>query len=152
MSFCDLHVFSFTSDALVQDVHEHIQVLKSIDESLDLPGFIKSGRLGVESHDFYTTPLSFYEMPNDLKELLSNVSLVITKGDANYRRLLGDGMWPHSASFSDAVNYWPTALLAIRTCKSPIIVGVAAEVQDRVKTKDTEWLLNGNYGVLQFKP
>jgi len=80
----------FVSDALKVDVMTHIDELKTIGKAGSLSEYCDSGRLSLSEHDFYTSPLSFWEMPEDLKASLFNYGLVITKGDANYRRYEND--------------------------------------------------------------
>lgn len=77
--------------------------------------------------------------------------MVITKGDANYRRLLNDSVWQHNFAFQDVTRYFETALLAVRTCKAPIIVGLSATQEQRIKKLDENFLVNGRYGIIQFK-
>ncbi|EOD10101.1 hypothetical protein EMIHUDRAFT_459877 [Emiliania huxleyi CCMP1516] len=83
---------------------------------------LADGRLLVESPEFYTGPLPFWEMPDELHARLAEAALVLTKGDANFRRLLGDLHWPHDTDFADLMReYWPTSLAALRTCKSGVL-------------------------------
>ena len=53
--------------------------------------------------------------------------LVVLKGDANYRRLLGDAHWAHETAARAVLGAgWPPAarVLCLRTCKSEVLVGV----------------------------
>ena len=65
-----------------------------------LTAALNDGRLCITSPPFYTGPLPFWEMPASLMLAYAASALVITKGDANYRRLLGDLHWAHDTPFS----------------------------------------------------
>ena len=41
-----------------------------------------------------------------------------------YRKLLGDRTWNTHERFSDLVSYFPAPVAALRTCKSPLAVGL----------------------------
>jgi len=79
-------------------------------------------------------------------------ALALTKGDANYRRLLGDRAWPLDVPFAEVVSYFPAPLCALRTLKSEIGCGVAVEASVRAAAEDPRWMLSGRYGVIQFAP
>jgi hypothetical protein len=89
-------------------------------------------------------------MPDGLREELSNADLVISKGDANYRRLLGDRHWPYTANFEDIVNYFPTSLLVLRTLKSELVVGLDDGQAQGISNEDENWLINGRWGIVQY--
>lgn len=164
----------FVSDALPIDIEAHIHWLetntltvntateKEEDEkkwtcqrlATELRKFQKMGQLNIENHNFFTSPLPGWEMPDDLRQRLSTVTLAIIKGDANYRRLLGDRHWlPHQISFPTAVAYYPCPAVALRTLKGACAVGIAKEAEERaIKNNPVDWLVSGKYGVIHFKP
>ena len=47
-------------------------------------------------------------------------SMVFVKGDANYRRLLGDRKWATDTPFQDVVSYFPVPICALRTLKAEV--------------------------------
>lgn len=108
--------------------------------------------LALESSPFYTSPLPFWEMPSSLRVQLARAALVITKGDANYRRLLGDRHWAHDASFAELMGkYFPTSVAALRTCKSGVLVGVDPAVEaNAVRAEPEKWLTGGKFGLVQL--
>jgi hypothetical protein len=106
-----------------------------------------NGALRMGPHPFWTSPLPAWEMPADLAAEIAPARLLISKGDANYRRLLGDLHWPVSQPFASVVNYFQPAVLALRTLKSEIAVGIPAE---RVPAGDPRWMVSGRYGLIQF--
>ena len=56
---------------------------------------------------------------------------MVTKGDANYRRLLDDRHWPHDTDFAELMSYWPTSVAALRTCKSGVLVGTCVSTNSK---------------------
>lgn len=54
------------------------------------------------------------------QELSEESSMVFVKGDANYRRLIGDRLWPTDTPFSEVASYFPTRLCALRTLKAEL--------------------------------
>jgi hypothetical protein len=94
--------------------------------------------------------LVFWEIPEELKSELAQSSLIFSKGDANYRRFLGDRHWPFTTSFQDIVCYFPAPLVALRTLKSEVAAGLQLEQVERLSHEDPEWLTNGQWGVIQF--
>jgi hypothetical protein len=112
--------------------------------------WITTGRLVLSSHWFWTAPLAFWEMPEHLRQELANASLVVIKGDANYRRLLGDRQWPFTTPFPAIVCYFPTPLLALRTLKSEVVAGLSPTQIKTVTQDDPEWLINGHWGLIQW--
>jgi hypothetical protein len=91
-------------------------------------------------------------MSDKLKEELSQAGLVISKGDANYRRLLGDRHWPFTTRFTEVVSYYPSDILALRTLKSELVVGLENGQAESVTVKDPDWMLNGRWGMVQYLP
>ena len=73
----------------------------------------------------------------------------MVKGDANYRRLLGEAHWSPTTSFSQAAGYFPAPLVALRTLKAEIIVELRSGEAERLQTEDPAWLVNGRRGVVQ---
>jgi len=144
----------FVSDAIPADVDKHVQRLSESTAGSKVAQRLRSaaqnGRFTVDSSDFYTGPQSYWEAPRDLADAYKSATLVMTKGDANYRRLIGDRNWPLRTSFSELMSYWPCNLLAIRTCKSPAAVGFTPEQLAEAPTH-TDWLVNGRTGLVQFR-
>ena len=89
-------------------------------------------------------------MPDSLRHDLARSSLIISKGDANYRRLLGDLHWPYTTPFADIVCYSPASLLALRALKSEVAAGLKHDQVDQLDELDSEWLTTGRWGVIQF--
>ncbi len=147
---------TFVSDATVKDVEQTIGFLAN-DSHPDIKQFggrlrsyLATNRLRLHHDFFWTSPLSFWEMPGRIREELGQSTLVISKGDANYRRLLGDRHWPYTTPFAEIVSYMPVPLVALRTFKSEVVAGLQPEQLKSLQEQDPHWLSNGKRGVIQF--
>lgn len=141
----------FVSDALVFDVHWHVNQLASNAFGVLAKKLMQDNRLRLYADEFYCSPLEYSQAPAALKQAYAASSLIIVKGDANYRRLFGDRPLPPDFPFDQvAKRITPTPLLAIRTCKSPVIVGITKQQFAEQTQQDKEWCVNGTVGVIQF--
>ena len=108
----------------------------------------------VHSDGFWTYPHSYHEMSATDPELyqdLSTDSLVIYKGDLNYRKLVGDLNWETTVPFSAALkDFRPSNVLAVRTAKADVMVGLEEGQAEAVSDKDETWMVTGQWGVIQF--
>lgn len=147
---------TFVSDAMIKDIDETTDFLADANhpslKSLAhrLREHIASRRLVLSSDYFWTSPLAFWEIPESLKNELAKANLIVIKGDANYRRLLGDRHWQFTTKMSDIVCYLPSPMVVLRTLKSEVAVGLKSEVVEQVAKSDPDWLTNGQWGVIQL--
>ncbi|KAI0656671.1 DUF89 domain-containing protein [Cubamyces menziesii] len=110
-----------------------------------------------EKADFWTSPYPYWNMKElapGLHKSLEDSSLVIFKGDLNFRKLTGDVQWPASTPFETAIG--PIAgsfpILSLRTNKADVIVGVDQDVADKLDKSGENWRYNGKYAVVLFQP
>ena len=108
---------------------------------------VQGRRLLVASHPFWNGPSSLFELPDELEKGLETARLVVSKGDANYRRALNDALWPPETPFADATSYFSPSLFALRTLKSDPIVGLARGHAAELDQVDPTWRVNGKRGV-----
>lgn len=144
----------FVSDAMAADVMDSIHALRNLPAPLAglghrLSQYLDDVRLVLDTHWFYPTGLFYFQMPDDLIDRLREANLVILKGDANYRRLLGDAHWQPEYPFDDATAYFPTPFVALRTLKAEIIVGLEDGLAQQLNAQDADWRVNGRRGVIQ---
>ncbi len=144
----------FVSDAMPGDVMEGLKALPGGGHHAAALGrrladMLAVGRLRLAAHWAYVTSLFFFELPAELNAELAAADLVLVKGDANYRRLLGDAHWPPTTPFAQAVDYFPTALAALRTLKAELIVGLRPGQAEALAAAEGDWLVNGRRGVIQ---
>jgi len=147
---------TFVSDATIQDVGEMLDALGKTDApalrqlAQRLAIALSEGRLVLSDHPFWVTGFFFHDMPDDLRATLARATLVVCKGDANYRRLIGDCHWDSTTRFETAVAHFPTAVVALRVLKSEVIVGLRAGQVEQLSAQDPAWWVNGSRGVIQF--
>ncbi len=147
---------TFVSDALVRDVEATIAYLRRTGPAAvqrlgeRLRDHHRRGRLLLARHPYWTSPLSGWEMPTPVRAFLAPADLVISKGDANYRRWLGDRHWVFSLPFDQVVSYFPAPLVALRTVKAEVAAGIPPERLRRLDEADPDWMTNGHWGLIQF--
>jgi hypothetical protein len=156
----DMHVKAhpfFVSDTIAADVDVARGALAGsghpLTEALGdrLEGHRAAHKLRVSSHPFYTSSRHYPELPEDLREDLAASDLVILKGDANYRRLCSDSRWPPETPFAEVVSYFPAPLVALRTLKAEVVVGLPAGMAERLAKEDSRWMVNGQRGLIQAR-
>ena len=146
---------TFVSDATISDALYTLRSLSEADDQAEarvgqsLLADLARGRLVLKDHLFWTSPYAMWEMPEDLYDELSTSGMVIVKGDANYRRLLGDRHWQETDPFTAILSYFPAPLAALRTLKSDPLVGLAAGQADTAAQKDLRWRTDGRWGIIQ---
>ena len=147
---------TFVSDATIADVETTVaQLCQETDLPLQQLGErlqkrLAVGQLRLATHPFWVSPLPWWQIPATLADELAQARLVISKGDANYRRLLGDRHWPYTTPFADVVGYFPAPLLALRTLKSEQMLGLSAVRLADLQANHPNWLVNGEWGVAQW--
>jgi len=149
----------FVSDTTPADLTWSLNQLLLGDENLSQlatrwQDFIGKGIWSVHSDSFWTYPHSCHEMAKaepQLYQELSEDELVIFKGDLNYRKLVGDLNWETTVSFGKALkDFRPTNIFAIRTAKADVMVGLEQDQAEMTAKKDPNWMVTGQWGVLQF--
>lgn len=147
---------TFVSDALAYDVDATIdQLCLSASAATRAWGerlfaHRTTGRLRYRTPAYWTSPLSGWQLPQPLYDDLAAARLILSKGDANYRRWHGDRMWDPATPFEDIVCYTPAPLLALRTVKAELISGLTPGRADALDAEDADWMTNGRWGVIQF--
>ncbi|MFI6081374.1 damage-control phosphatase ARMT1 family protein [Streptomyces sp. NPDC051217] len=120
------------------------------------------GRLAVRAHGFYCAPFPYSEMPADLRREFAGAALTIVKGDLNYRRLVGDRLWPPTTSFAARTAHFPGPVAALRTLKSDVIVGLDPRTVERLEAAGGSggagdgakpgWRTSGTHALVQVGP
>ncbi len=148
---------TFVSDALVGDVRQTAVFLSSFEDPLPrelgirLIEAISTGRLVLKENFFWNSPLPTWQMPGGLSSDLAGADLTISKGDAHFRRLLGDLRWEETTSFSRATSYFPSPLAALRVAKSEIAIGLRPGQVEELNRREPGWRSNGRWGMIQFQ-
>lgn len=149
---------TFVSDATPEDVWIMLREIKRRGGAIAhlaerLVTNWESGRLLFVPHHYWNSSTLLRDMPKELVERINTSRLVIIKGDANYRRAVGDCLWPADTPFSDVMSFLDAPVLCLRTLKSDPIVGLPAPaVAEELDRSDPTWRVNGKRGLIQFKP
>ncbi|MCJ7626205.1 MAG: damage-control phosphatase ARMT1 family protein [Anaerolineaceae bacterium] len=146
----------FVSDAMGNDVMETVETLSKDTNQLisdfgqRLQGYLREGHLKLKDHPFWVSPLPLWKLPESLSNDLMESQLIIVKGDANFRRILGDLHWCRESTFTSFDKYLPASLVALRVLKSEIIVGIKNNRELELWEIDPDWMINGRWGIIQF--
>ncbi|MEV7656199.1 damage-control phosphatase ARMT1 family protein [Streptomyces anulatus] len=146
----------YVSDAMTADV---VDCLRRLVEAPGEAGRIggrlwkamAAGNLEVRTHPFFCAPQPYGEMPEDLRGEFESAALTILKGDLNYRRLVGDQLRDATASFADLTTYFPSAVAALRTLKSDVIVGLEEGTLEALERSGDAWRTSGTHALIQMR-
>lgn len=148
----------FVSDTTPADLH---WTLSKLSEDVELSSlgqrwssYLSAGTWTSVADPFWTFPHDFSQMKETdlpLYNCLGQADLVIFKGDLNYRKLVGDLNWETTATFATALQgFRPAPILSLRTAKADVMIGLATGQAEEVTEKDPDWMVNGQWGVIQF--
>jgi hypothetical protein len=146
----------FVSDAMPRDLHATLLLLAASPTasmralSERLRRHIETGDLALEADPFWTSYLMYRDFPPTLRDALARSDLVVLKGDVNYRRLLDDRHWPHATPLEEIAAYFPAPFLVLRTLKGEIQVGLEPGQAEALAAEDSDWLINGQRGLVQY--
>jgi hypothetical protein len=154
---------TFVSDALEKDLRDTVTHYANLDTtqfpSAQASGkiwqqFLDNGSWVCNEDNFWVQPFPMWDMTEPLRtDMKERCDLAFVKGDANYRRLLGDRMWGFTAPFPDVVGaYFPCPVCALRTLKAELGCGMDAAQVEKAKGLDDSWLVNGRFGVVHYGP
>ncbi|MGW4820353.1 damage-control phosphatase ARMT1 family protein [Streptomyces sp. NPDC004227] len=147
----------YVSDATTADVVDAVRRLTAAPGAAAQYGrhlwsAMADGRLTVRAHPFSCAPLPYGAMPADLREDFAAATLTVFKGDLNYRRLVGDRLWPPTTPFADTTGYFPGPLAALRTLKSDVITGLDADTEAALDAAEGEhWRVAGTHALIQVR-
>ena len=96
-------------------------------------------------------------------EYFQDSTIVIVKGDLNYRKLTGDREWPKTTPVKTALNSLAHSnihILALRTCKADVCVGLPDGLEEELvenwKKAGNEvgelWCSSGKWAVISYSP
>jgi uncharacterized protein with ATP-grasp and redox domains len=147
---------TYVSDATIPDIRAFIVYLAQAPEpgvrrlGNRLQAGLEDDRLHLQTSFFWTSPLPAWEMPPELRQELEHASLLINKGDANYRRWLGDRCWPFTAPIQQIISYRPAPLLFLRVMKADVVAGLQPGQPEQLTQADPTWMFDGRSGLVQF--
>lgn len=120
--------------------------------------YMEEKKLIFVTDPFWTLPYSHNEMKRLAPKLYAELEIcdaILLKGDLHYRKLVGDLDWPLGTPYTSAIrDFFPTTLIVIRTLKSDLAVQLNEDDANlkEIRQKDQNWMVSGNYGIIQFVP
>jgi hypothetical protein len=106
-------------------------------------------RLVLAADPYWSGPLFLWQTPRHVRAALSSATALVLKGDANYRRVVGDALWAPQATFAQACEGLPCPVVCLRTMKSDAIVGLRPGLAEQLDASDPRWRVDGKRGVVQ---
>ena len=147
---------TFVSDAIVADVLNFLDLLRRRSQDRDaqrlgaqLETHLEQGRLRLAPDSWWNSSHFLYALPPRLQIPFAGARLTLIKGDANYRRMVYDTIWPAETPLQTIAGHFPCPLLAPRTLKSDPVVGLPPGLAERLDGIDADWRVNGKRAVLQ---
>ncbi|GAV30557.1 hypothetical protein PMKS-004071 [Pichia membranifaciens] len=168
------------SDTMVKDYKLFLQDMRNTewfpDHQEELEYFASSiehyhdtEQFQLTDSEFWTSALDYSCLsPHEIKyggaelyKYFQNSTVVIVKGDLNYRKLTGDRKWPKTTPFVDAIDQLATSdihILALRTCKADVCVGLPEGLEEKLiafwKQQGNElgelWCSSGKWAVISY--
>ncbi len=147
---------TFVSDTTLPDLLHFLSLLDSGAHGVEeqalaarLMTALNAGRLRLAPDPYWNSTRFAWDSPRRLTDCFHNAALLIFKGDANYRRIVGDAVWAVDTPFASVVDYFGVPVLALRTLKSDPVVGLPPEMAARLDGIDKDWRINGRRGLIQ---
>jgi len=144
----------FVSDAMARDVWRVVERMQRGTGDLrrlagTLTGSFEEGRLRITPDAFWSGPRFLWKAPDHIAKAFRAASIVVFKGDANYRRVVGDAMWPPSEPFATACAYLGASIVCLRTMKSDPVLGLPEGLAERLDAEEPGWRIDAKRGVVQ---
>ena len=154
----------YVSDTLKQDIDWLLNFMTGPDQEEAVcelgkkwQYYISSGFWELHEDRFWTLPNDYAAMPKvagDLYKTLEQSSLIIFKGDLNYRKLVGDRKWHLLTPFKAALReFAPAPLVTLRTTKADVVVGIEdINIYARINNNELprDWMVSGEFGLIQY--
>jgi hypothetical protein len=144
----------FVSDAMARDVWRVVvRMREGPPETRRLAEALTSsfedGRLCLAPDAFWSGPRFLRQAPAHIGDAFRSASMVVFKGDANYRRVVGDALWPPAAPFGTACSYLGAPIACLRTMKSDPVLGLPEGLAERLDRTEPRWRLDARRGLVQ---
>ena len=148
----------FVSDVMVKDFHwilDHFTAKEERSSELKQLGskwkdFLQNNKWKLIASPFWTTSYDYDSMKRvdpQLYQLLESSSLILFKGDLNYRKLLGDLNWPHDTPFATAIrSFRPNFLATLRTNKADLVCNLDPSMESSLPS---DFMVTGEFAVVQ---
>lgn len=124
----------------------------NVEELLEYVCLREDPRIVVHDDVYWNSAWEWFEgMPDTLCNEFRASSLTLVKGDANYRKLVGERHYAMDTPFAKLVDYFPCPVVgALRGLKCELVVGVPLGVCEAHRNLNRNWNVDGSRGVIQF--
>lgn len=142
----------FVSDATGEDIIlllKHLSATGGGKFTGKIEKAIADKKIIIEEDIFWNTPHHFTSFPESFLQKAGKDDLVISKGDANYRRFFEDRDIPPDTPIARLGLDLKSIFFALRTLKSEMLAGVDTELTNKLNLTDPEWMVNGKYSIIQ---
>ncbi|RED97400.1 ARMT1-like domain-containing protein [Marinoscillum furvescens] len=137
----------FVSDATRKDFNFLMKQLTNTMLGRSFENWIEQGKVELQTSTFWHAPTFFREVPSEVLQP-NPETILISKGDANYRRFFEDRAFPPSSTFDVPLAY--RAVYAFRTLKSELQTGLDPERTAELNTAfGKSWMTDGTHAVIQ---
>lgn len=149
---------TYVSDAGAADVLRTVNYFAaSSDGSVrrfgtEVKRLFETGKIRVFPDLFWNSPGFFDDLPERLREPFSRGTMIVVKGDVNYRRAVEDAPWPPKTSLEEVLPDIGPPLLFLRSLKSDTLLQIDPAVAGKLDAEDSAWRNNGKRGVVQLSP
>ncbi|KAF0296984.1 Protein-glutamate O-methyltransferase [Amphibalanus amphitrite] len=151
----------FVSDTTRCDVSWLLERLKGDAESGPLQELaarwrkqLATGHWEMAESPFWQSPFPFRMMRQECPPLywrLQGADLLLSKGDLNYRKLIGNRPWPVNTPLCRAAEgFSPAPLAALRVLKADCVAGIDIKRAKQAAELDPKWMTSGSFAVIQF--
>lgn len=137
----------FVSDATHSDFDFLLDTLGDIPFTAKVKHYLSSGSLYLQTSSFWHSPTFYLDLPSEVLAAASDC-IVLSKGDANYRRFFEDRDFPPSERIE--LPYKFKGVFAFRTLKSELQTGLDAhKVSGLNREFGKDWMTKGTHAVVQ---
>lgn len=113
---------------------------------------VKEEKIKIVSNFIWNMPTPYKELrKKDDRDVFSKPnSILIIKGDLNYRRLVEDKNWKYNKKIENFTQYIECPTLVVRSIKSNLVLDFKESEYNKLQKTDKYWKENGEYGVIRF--
>ncbi|XP_014251732.1 protein-glutamate O-methyltransferase-like isoform X2 [Cimex lectularius] len=152
----------FVSDVIIRDFMQGVESIAKSERKhfknigLRWQHYLDKGVWKLHADTYWCLGLPYQLMEEtdpSLYKKLSRSSLIIFKGDLNYRKLVRDINWEPSTPFEKVLDcFRPAPLVTLRTLKAATVCGMNEQKAEELDENDPNWWTSGNYALIQYCP
>ncbi|MGL1889431.1 MAG: damage-control phosphatase ARMT1 family protein [Reichenbachiella sp.] len=137
----------FVSDTIQEDIDQLLSTVNDSKSKELILDNIKNKRIEIKTNPFWVAPKHFTTWQGELA--LGEHDIIISKGDANYRRFFEDRQFSPSTTSQALTSYLTHSTFCIRTLKSEIQTNIPPSELIKLNQTHGNWMTNGEFAVIQ---